>query len=160
MRGASLTPGYWRDPQRTAELYRGEWLRTGDVGLIDGDGFLSVVDRLKDMIITGGENVYCTEVENVIARHPDVVACAVVGVPDERWGEAVHAVVVKRDGSTVDEAELKDLCAKKLSSFKRPKTIEISTDPLPLSGVGKVMKTMLRDLALARRQTAQTSSET
>ena len=160
MRGASLTPGYWRDPQRTAELYRGDWLRTGDVGLIDGDGFLRVVDRLKDMIITGGENVYCTEVENVIARHPDVVACAVVGVPNERWGESVHAVVVKRDGSTLHEAELKDFCAEKLSSFKRPKTIEISTDPLPLSGVGKVMKTILRDRALARRQTAQTPSET
>jgi long-chain acyl-CoA synthetase len=152
MRSAFLTPGYWRDSRRTEELYRGEWLRTGDVGVIDAAGFLSVVDRLKDMIITGGENVYCTEVENVIARHPDVVACAVVGLPDERWGEAVHAVVVKREGSSVNEAQLMRFCAETLAHFKRPKSIEISTDPLPLSGVGKVMKTILRDRYMARRQ--------
>jgi acyl-CoA synthetase (AMP-forming)/AMP-acid ligase II len=159
VRSDSLPPGYWRDPERTAELYRDGWLHTGDVGVFDADGFLTIVDRLKDMIITGGENVFCTEVENVIARHPEVEACAVVGVPDQRWGEAVHAVVVVRAGSIVREADLKAFFAERLASFKRPKSIEITTDPLPLSGVGKVMKTILRDRWLAKQSAIMAPTE-
>jgi acyl-CoA synthetase (AMP-forming)/AMP-acid ligase II len=151
VRAEFLPPGYWRDPERTRELYRNDWLHTGDIGVLDTEGFLTIVDRLKDVIITGGENVFCTEVENVIARHPDVAECAVIGLPDELWGEAVHAVVVLRPGAGVDESGLRAFCAEGLGSFKRPKTIEIATQPLPLSGVGKVMKTVLRDRWLARQ---------
>lgn len=151
VRGESLPPGYWRDPERTRELFKDGWLHTGDIGILDSDGFLTIVDRLKDVIITGGENVFCTEVENVLARHPDVAQCAVIGLPHELWGEAVHAVVVLRPGATVGEGELRAFCAEGLTDYKRPKSIEITTEPLPLSGVGKVMKKTLRDRWLAKQ---------
>ncbi|MDP3403456.1 MAG: AMP-binding protein [Brevundimonas sp.] len=151
VRGEHLPPGYWRDPERTAELYRGGWMHTGDIGVLDADGFLTIVDRLKDMIVTGGENVFCTEVENAIARHPAVAECAVVGLPHELWGEAVHAVIVLRPGVQASEAELTAYCGRALTNYKRPKSIEIANEPLPLSGVGKVMKNVLRERCLANR---------
>ncbi len=151
VRGRHLPPGYWRDPERTAELHRGGWMHTGDVGVLDGDGFLTIVDRLKDMIVTGGENVFCSEVENAIARHPAVAECAVVGLPHDLWGEAVHAVVVLKPGGQASAAELIAHCGGVLSNYKRPKTIEIANEPMPLSGVGKVMKNILRERCLANR---------
>lgn len=159
VRGDSLTPGYWRDPERTRELYKDDWLHTGDVGILDEENFLTIVDRLKDVIITGGENVFCPEVENVIARHPDVAECAVVGLPDEIWGEAVHAVVILRPGATVEEGDLRAFCAERLTNYKRPKSIEITTQPLPLSGVGKVMKNILRDQWLAKKRSVAALTE-
>lgn len=151
VRGEHLPPGYWRDAERTAELYRGGWMHTGDVGVFDEEGFLTIVDRLKDMIVTGGENVFCTEVENAITRHPAVAECAVVGLPHDLWGEAVHAVIVLRPGRQASEAELTAYCGRTLTNYKRPKTIEIINEPLPLSGVGKVMKNVLRERCLANR---------
>lgn len=154
VRGPHLPPGYWRDPDQTADLFRGGWMHTGDIGVLHTDGFLTIVDRLKDMIVTGGENVFCSEVENVIARHPAVAECAVVGVPHPVWGEAVHAVIVLRSDVQASEAELSAYCGRALTSYKRPKTIEFATEPLPLSGVGKVMKNILRERCLAHRPQA------
>lgn len=154
VRGRHLRPGYWRDPDQTTELLRGGWMHTGDIGILDADGFLTVVDRLKDMIVTGGENVFCSEVENVIARHPAVAECAVVGMPHAVWGEAVHAVIVLRCDCHASEADLAAYCGRALTNYKRPKSIEIAIEPLPLSGVGKVRKNVLRERCLAGRSHA------
>jgi long-chain acyl-CoA synthetase len=142
--GEALMQGYWRDPARTGEVIRDGWLHTGDVGVMEQNGYIAVVDRLKDMIVTGGENVYSLEVESAIAAHPAVAACAVVGLPDERWGEAVHAVVVLRPGAACVEAELLDFCRQRIARYKCPKSIAFRAEALPLSGVGKVQKNLLR----------------
>lgn len=112
--------GYWRQPVLTATALRGGWMHTGDVGYFDSDGYLYVVDRVKDMIVSGGENVYSTEVENAIASHPDVAQCAVIGIPDEKWGEAVHAIVVPRAGSRVDTSLLDQHCRGLIASPPLP----------------------------------------
>ena len=142
--GEGLCDGYWRAPEKTAELFRDGWLRTGDVGILDTDGYLKIVDRYKDMIITGGENVFSAEVENVLASHRAVETCAILGIPDPFWGEAVHGVVILRKGELVSDAELINYCRDRIAHYKCPKTIEIRQDPLPLSGVGKVLKHILR----------------
>ena len=111
---------------------------------MDEDGFIYVVDILKDMIITGGENVYSAEVENTLMQFPGLLECAVIGVPSKKWGEAVHAFVVVRDGVEVREAEIIEFCRAQISSFKCPRTIEIQTDPLPKSAAGKIQKFELR----------------
>src|SRR5215469_15111766 len=105
-------------------------MHTGDGGYIYEDGFIYVVDRLKDMIITGGENVYSSEVENVVAQHPAVLQCAVIGIPDPDWGEAVHAVVVVSPGNTLDAADLIAFCKQRIGGYKCPRSIDIRTDPL------------------------------
>jgi long-chain acyl-CoA synthetase len=149
VRGPNVMAGYWHDPEATAAALSGGWYRTGDLGYLDEDGYLFLVDRLKDMIVSGGENVYSVEVEDVLNRHPAVLEAAVFGVPDERWGEAVHAVVVVRPGASADGlADALDRhCRDAIAGYKTPKRIEVRHDPLPKSGPGKVLKRALRDEA-------------
>lgn len=145
VRGPMVMQGYWGQPELTAEALRGGWMHTGDAGYLDDDGFLFLVDRVKDMIISGGENVYSAAVENVIHQFPGVHECAVIGLPSERWGEAVHAIVVPRAGATIDQTELLAHCRGQLAGYECPKTIEIRAQPLPRSGAGKILKTELRE---------------
>ncbi|MGE0386833.1 MAG: class I adenylate-forming enzyme family protein [Gammaproteobacteria bacterium] len=150
VRGPMVMLGYWRNPEATAAALRDGWLHTGDIGYFDARGYLFVVDRIKDMIITGGENVYSTEVEQVLAAHPAVAECAVFGVPDPHWGERVHAVVVPRAGREIDTADLDRHCRAAIAAYKCPRSWELRTTPLPLSNVNKVLKTRLRAETLAR----------
>jgi acyl-CoA synthetase (AMP-forming)/AMP-acid ligase II len=142
-RGGHVMLGYWKRPQETAAALRGGWMHSGDGGYLDADGYLFVVDRIKDMIVSGGENVYSAEVENALAAHPGVAACAVIGVPDEQWGERVHAVVVRAPGTTATEDELRDHVRALIASYKTPRSVEF-VEALPLSGAGKVLKRELR----------------
>jgi acyl-CoA synthetase (AMP-forming)/AMP-acid ligase II len=135
---------YWKRPDETAEAMRDGWYHTGDAGYLDAEGYLYLVDRVKDMIVTGGENVYSSEVENALASHPEVQQVAVIGIPSEAWGEAVHAVVVPRAGATPEEAELIDHDRDRIAGFKVPKSVELRAEPLPLSGAMKVLKRELR----------------
>ena len=144
VRGPTVMRGYWGKPEQTAAALRNGWLHSGDAGYLDADGFLFVVDRIKDMIITGGENVYSNEVENALLQHPDVAMAAVVGLPDSIWGERVHAVVVRRPDARVGEAELIAHCKSLIASYKAPRSVEFR-DELPLSGAGKILKYQLRD---------------
>ena len=136
--------GYWNQPKLTADALRGGWMHTGDGGYMDDDGFVFIVDRIKDMIITGGENVYSAEVENAIYQHPAVAMCAVIGVPDEQWGERVHAIVSLKPGQSVTSAEVVAHCRTLIAGYKCPRTVNVRSEPLPLSGAGKVLKTVLR----------------
>jgi long-chain acyl-CoA synthetase len=137
--------GYWRKPQETEAVLRNGWYYTGDMGMMDEQRFLTVVDRKKDMIITGGENVYSVEIESILSLHPDVSEVAVIGVPDERWGEAVKAIVVPRPGSTPNVDDILQSCRGKIAAFKIPKSIDFRTDALPKTGPGKIAKRALRD---------------
>jgi long-chain acyl-CoA synthetase len=143
-RGPMVMQGYWNQPALTAQALRGGWMHTGDGGYMDDEGFVFVVDRIKDMIITGGENVYSAEVENAIYQHPAVAMCAVIGVPDEQWGERVHAVVALKPGQTTTEAEIIAHTRQLIAGYKCPRTVNVRAEPLPLSGAGKVLKTVLR----------------
>ena len=120
------------------------WMHTGDGGYMDGDGYVYLVDRVNDMIISGGENVYSMEVENVITQHPAVSQCAVIGIPSERWGETVHAFVIPKPGADVNAAEIVAFCKEKIAGYKCPRSVDIRTEPFPLSGAGKVLKRELR----------------
>ncbi|KAA2255205.1 long-chain-fatty-acid--CoA ligase [Solihabitans fulvus] len=151
-RGPHVMLGYWNRPAETAAVLRNGWMHTGDLGFLDGDGYLHVVDRLKDMIVSGGENVYSAEVENAIATHPAVAGCAVIGVPDDRWGERVHAVVVLREGTSVTEDAIREHARLTIAGYKCPRSVEF-VDSLPLSSTNKVLKTELRD-RLRHRETA------
>ena len=144
-RGPNVMVGYWDRPAETAEALRGGWMHTGDGGYMDEDGFIYVVDRIKDMIITGGENVFSVEVENVLAQHPSVQQCAVIGTPHERWGEEVHGVVVIRDGHEPDPEALQAWCRTRLAAFKIPRSFTFRNEPLPLSAAGKILKRDLRE---------------
>jgi acyl-CoA synthetase (AMP-forming)/AMP-acid ligase II len=143
-RGPMVMQGYWNRPDLTADALRGGWMHTGDVGYLDDDGYLFVVDRLKDMIITGGENVWSQEVENALASHPAVSLCAVIGKPDTFWGETVHAIVNLRDNMAVTEAELIAHCRNLIAHYKCPRSVDVRDEPLPLSGANKVLKSELR----------------
>lgn len=143
VRGPNVMQGYWNQPEQTATALRSGWMHTGDGGYMDEDGFVFIVDRLKDMIITGGENVYSAEVENTLAQHPSVAASAVIGIPSAEWGEAVHAVVVPRPGTAPDAETLIAHCKSLIAGYKCPRSVEFR-DSLPLSGAGKVLKTALR----------------
>ena len=143
VRGGHVMAGYWDKPDETAAALRGGWMHTGDAGYLDERGYLFVVDRLKDMIVSGGENVYSVEVENALARHPAVATCAVIGVPDERWGERVHAVVVLAGGQHATDDELREFCKSLIGGYKIPRSFEV-VDELPLSAAGKVLKRELR----------------
>jgi len=143
-RGPNVMLGYWKRPKETAEALRDGYMHTGDIATIDEENFIYVVDRAKDMIISGGENVYTTEVENAIYEHPAVLEAAVVGIPDEQWGEAVLAVVVLRDGSATTEQELILHCKGLIAGYKCPKRVVLQTEPLPKSGPGKILKTEIR----------------
>ena len=144
VRGANVMAGYWRQPELTADALQGGWMHTGDGGSMDENGFVYVVDRMKDMIISGGENVYSAEVENAVHEHPAVAECAVIGVPDEKWGERVHAVVRLKDGEAADEEEIVRHCRARIAGFKCPRSVAFRSEPMPLSGAGKILKTELR----------------
>ena len=143
LRGPKVTPGYWKDPAKTAAAFFGDWFRSGDVGYLDGDGFLYLTDRKKDMIISGGENIASSEVERVIYELPQVREVAVIGMPDERWGERPVAVVVLADSTALELPDLTEHCRKRLASFKVPKQL-IIRDSLPRNPSGKVLKRVLR----------------
>ena len=143
--GLRVMNGYRALPEKTAETVVDGWLRTGDVGVMDEEGFVAVVDRLKDMIVSGGENVFCGEVENAISTHPAVETVSVVGIPDPRWGESVHAFIVARQGKTIVAEDIITHCRKLIAPYKCPKDITTVAE-LPLSPVGKVRKDLLRAL--------------
>jgi long-chain acyl-CoA synthetase len=153
-RAGNFMREYWKKPEATAEAFRDGWYHSGDAGYLDPDGYLFLVDRVKDMIVTGGENVYSVEVENAIASHPAVEQVAVIGIPSEKWGEAVHAIVVVRAGGAVTEAEIVEHTREWIAGYKIPKSVEIRTEPLPLSGAMKVLKRELRDPYWAGRDRA------
>jgi long-chain acyl-CoA synthetase len=144
LRGPHVMAGYWQRPELTAAAMPDGWYRTGDLGERDADGHLFIAGRKKDMIITGGENVYPTEVENALAAHPSVAEVAVFGIPSERWGEEVRAAVVLRAGATAGEAELLAFCRERIGGYKVPKAIDFRTESLPTTGPGKVAKHLLR----------------
>jgi long-chain acyl-CoA synthetase len=143
-RGGNFMIEYWNQPEATAEVFGDGWYHTGDAGYLDDNGYLYLVDRVKDMIVTGGENVYSTEVENALASHPAVQQVAVIGIPHEKWGEAVHAVVVLKDAAVATAEELVSHAREWIAGYKVPKSIEFRKDPLPLSGAMKVLKRELR----------------
>lgn len=143
-RGDVVMPGYWNNPEASAEALRGGWLHTGDIGYFDDEGYLFLLDRAKDMVISGGNNVYPREVEEVIILHPKVSACVVFGIPDEYWGEAVHAVVVPQDGQSLTAAEIIAFCGEHLAGYKKPKAVDF-VDALPVSGYGKVLRREVRE---------------
>ncbi|MBN9112058.1 MAG: AMP-binding protein [Pseudonocardia sp.] len=136
--------GYWGDPERTAERLVDGWVRTGDIGRLDENGFLYVLDRVDDMIVSGGFNIWPAEVETVIAGHPDVVEVAVFGIPHTRWGETPMAVCCIRPDATVTEQEIVDLVATRLGRYQKPTTVQLTTEPLPKSVVGKLQRKVLR----------------
>jgi long-chain acyl-CoA synthetase len=150
IRGRNIMLGYWKRPDATAEALVDGWYRSGDIVSEDEHGYLSLVDRAKDMIVTGGENVYSLEVEAALMRHPAVAEAAVFGIPHERWGEAVHAVVTTRAAATPES--LAEHCRALIAGFKVPRTIELRDEPLPKSGAGKVLKTRLREPFWAGRE--------
>jgi long-chain acyl-CoA synthetase len=145
VRGDNVTRGYWNRPEETAAALKNGWLHTGDLALMDEKGRLYIVDRLKDMIITGGENVYPTEVEQVIYQIPGIIECAVVGLPDAKWGERVHALVRCGPNAKLTEAEIVAHCRKFLGGYKCPRGVTFRDQPLPLTGAGKIRKNELRD---------------
>ena len=144
-RSDCVMEGYWENPEANAETLRGGWLHTGDLGSIDEDGFLTLRDRSKDMIISGGSNIYPREIEEVLLRHPDLVEASVVGRPHPDWGEEVVAFIVAKPGAEVAEAALDRLCLDHIARFKRPREYRF-VDSLPKNNYGKVLKTELRKI--------------
>jgi len=151
VRGDTITPGYRNLPEETAKAFSEGWLRTGDLATVDSEGYVNIVDRKKDMIVTGGENVYSTEVENVLYLYPKILEAAAFGVPDERWGEAVSAAVVLKEGETATAQEIISFCKENQASYKAPKSI-VFLDELPKTGSGKIYKKGLRDKYLAKKK--------
>jgi acyl-CoA synthetase (AMP-forming)/AMP-acid ligase II len=143
VRGDNVMLGYWNRPDDTAAAVRDGWMHTGDGGRMDDNGYVFIVDRIKDMIITGGENVYSAEVENALAKHPAVAAVAVIGVPDPDWGERVHAVVVLLPGHNATEEQLRAHCKTLVAGYKAPRSVDF-VDAMPMSGAGKILKRELR----------------
>ena len=150
MRGDAVMNGYWRNPEATAATLRDGWLYTGDVGALDADGFLTLMDRSKDLIISGGSNIYPREVEEVLLRHPDVHEVSVVGRMHPEWGEEVVAFVVARPGASATAEALDRLCLEHIARFKRPKVYRFVAS-LPKNNYGKVLKTELRELLKTER---------
>ena len=157
VKGETVTPGYWNRPEETEQAFIDGWLRTGDLAVMDREGYVDIVDRKKDMIISGGENVYSTEVENVLYEHPDVLEAAVFGVPDPKWGEVVAAAVVRTKGSDVSAQELIDFCRERLAGFKTPKKVAFMSE-LPRTGSGKISKRVLREPYLSDTRRMKTPS--
>jgi long-chain acyl-CoA synthetase len=142
--GPTLTPGYWQRPRETAQTIIDGWLHTGDIGYFDDEGFLYISDRAKDMIIRGGENVYCVEIENCLAEHPEIIEAGVIGVPDRDLGERVKAFVLRKPGSQLTAADTQAHVARRLARFKVPSEIEFLNEPLPRNPAGKILKNVLR----------------
>jgi long-chain acyl-CoA synthetase len=151
-RGGNFMREYWNRPEMTTEVFRDGWYHTGDEGHLDAEGYLHLVDRLTDMIVTGGENVYSIEVENAISTHPAVEQVAVIGIPHPLWGEAVHAIVVLQPGATATEREITDHVRSTIAGYKVPKSVEFRTEPIPLSGALKPLKRELRKPFWERRR--------
>jgi long-chain acyl-CoA synthetase len=145
VRGANVMQGYWNKPEETKLAFRNEMFRTGDIGFRDGDGYFFILDRLKDMIVTGGENVYSGEVEAIIYQHPAVKEVAVFGIPDPQWGEIVMACVVLKPAQVLSADELIAYCRRSLANYKVPRRIEFLTTELPKNGSGKILKRQLRE---------------
>jgi acyl-CoA synthetase (AMP-forming)/AMP-acid ligase II len=143
IRAGSVMAGYWKQPEATAGSFHGDWYRSGDAGYLDEAGYLYLRDRIKDMIISGGENIYPAEIEDVICDHQAVLEAAVIGVPDLRWGEAVKAMVVLRSGAIVSQTELMQFIRARIASFKVPKSIEFVAR-LPRNPSGKILRRELR----------------
>jgi acyl-CoA synthetase (AMP-forming)/AMP-acid ligase II len=139
VRGGHVMRGYWNKPAETASALRDGWMHTGDVGYLDADGYLYIVDRFADMIVTGGENVYSVEVENAIASHPAVAQCAVIGIPDERWGESAHAFVVLHPGATAGLEDIRGHAKGLIAGYKAPRSLKV-VPALPVSAAGKILK--------------------
>ncbi|MBI3328871.1 MAG: long-chain-fatty-acid--CoA ligase [Nitrospinae bacterium] len=153
-KGPNIMVGYWNKPKETAEVLREGWLYTGDLATVDDEGYIYIVDRKKDMIITGGENVFSTEVENALYMHPAILEAAVVGVPDEKWGEAIKAIVMLKPGMLATEGEIVEHCRARIAHFKVPRSVDFFDDALPKSGSGKILKRELRErywVSLGRR---------
>ena len=144
VRGPMVMKGYYNQPELTAKAVRDGWMHTGDAARMDEDGFVYIVDRIKDMIVTGGENVYSAEVENAVHEHPGVAMCAVVGIPHDELVEAVHAIVVPKDGHALEPDEIIAHCHELVAGYKCPRSVEIRSEPLPLNGAGKILKRDLR----------------
>ena len=143
-RGPQLMKSYWNRPEATAEALRGGWMHTGDAGVMDDEGYLYIQDRVKDMIVSGGENVYPRVVEEVLFQHPAIADAAVIGVPDERWGETLKAIVVLRRGMKATPEEIMEFCRGKLGGFERPRSVDF-IEALPRNPSGKVLKRALRE---------------
>lgn len=143
VRGPNVMLGYLNQPELTADTLRDGWMHTGDGAYMDGEGFVYIVDRLKDMIVSGGENVYSAEVENAVASHPAVAQCAAIGIPSEKWGESVHVVIVLKPGAELLEEQIIAHCRERIAGYKCPRSMEIR-ESLPLSSVGKILKSELR----------------
>jgi long-chain acyl-CoA synthetase len=137
--------GYWNKPEQTAAVLQDGWYYSGDAAYMDGEGFVFIVDRLKDMIISGGENVYSAEVENAISLMPGVAEVAVIGIPDAKWGESVHAVIVPRPGANFTADAVIAHCRTQIAGYKCPRSVEFRDTQLPLSGAAKVLKRELRE---------------
>jgi fatty-acyl-CoA synthase len=149
LRGPKITPGYWRDAQKTKASFFGDWFRTGDVGHLDGEGFLYLTDRKKDMIISGGENIASSEVERVVYELPQIQDAAVIGVADARWGERPVAVVVLKPDQVLSLEALQEHCRRKLAAFKVPKDLIVLAE-LPRNPSGKILKRLLREAIAGR----------
>lgn len=143
-RGPNVMQGYWKMPEATQDTLRHGWMHTGDMAYMDEEGFVFIVDRNKDMIISGGENIYSCETEQAIYQHPAVQECAVIGIPHKEWGESVHAVVVFKQGHAATQDELTAHCRQLIAAYKCPRSWEFRKEPLPISGAGKILKTELR----------------
>jgi fatty-acyl-CoA synthase len=150
LRGNTVMKGYYRDPEATAAAFAGGWFHSGDLAVLHPDGYLELRDRAKDVIISGGENISTIEVEQVVARHPAVLECAVVAMPDERWGERPKAFVTLKDGHPATEQEIVDFCRERLAHFKCPSAVEFG--PLPKTSTGKIQKYVLREREWAGRE--------
>ena len=145
MRGPQIMRGYWNLPEASAEALRGGWMHTGDAAVMDDEGFVYIQDRVKDMIVSGGENVYPREIEDVLFRHPAVADAAVIGVPDAQWGEVVKAIVVLQPGAQRDRSRARSSTARgQLASYKRPRSVDFIAE-LPRNPSGKVLKKDLRE---------------
>jgi long-chain acyl-CoA synthetase len=142
-RSAQNMMGYWNQSEATRRAIRGEWFYTGDAGYLDKDGYFYIYDRVKDMIISGGENIYPAEVESALFGHPAVADVAVIGIPDDKWGEAVKAIVVKKPGATVTADELIGFARERIAHFKAPRTVDF-VETLPRTPTGKILKRELR----------------
>ncbi len=149
-KGPNLIRGYWNNPEATADTIRDGWLRTGDIGRLDEEGFVYIEDRAKDMVLRAGENIYCAEVEAVLYEHPAVYEAAVFGIPDERLGEQVAAAIYLRAGHEVTVEDLQSHVREKLAGFKVPTHVELVTATLPRNASGKILKRSIRDEIVAR----------
>jgi fatty-acyl-CoA synthase len=143
-RGNNVMEGYYKQPDETAKAMRGGWFHTGDLAVVHADGYIEIVDRMKDVIISGGENISSVEVEAMLYEHPAVLEAAVIGVPDDKWGEVAKALVVLKPGQQASEQELIDFCRERMAHFKAPKSVEF-VEVLPKTATGKIQKFALRE---------------